>query len=124
MGGKFKQASLERILKQLCRDGGFQAALVASADGLPVAGAGTESETAAAVAAGLPGLVSRLPHLLPLDEIVILGQAQHRVVCRYFSSRGDQLILVVLFKTGVPYRRRTSQALRALRRVWESSPRV
>jgi predicted regulator of Ras-like GTPase activity (Roadblock/LC7/MglB family) len=107
----------------LCRQGGFQAAVVASADGLPVAEAGAESETAAAVAAVLPNLVGRVPHLFPLDEIVILGQAAHRVVCRYFSSRGDKLILVVLSKTGVPYRRRTGEALRALQRVWESSPR-
>lgn len=119
MPRKFKQGALEKVLKALCKRDGFQAAAIASADGLLVTSAGAEVETMAAVAANLSVWVARLPRLDPVEEIVIRGHTGHQLVCHYFTSRGDALILIVLLRAGAAYRQHISQAVRELRDVWE-----
>jgi predicted regulator of Ras-like GTPase activity (Roadblock/LC7/MglB family) len=119
MPHRFKQNALEKILKELCKRGGFQAAAIASADGLLITSAGPEVEMMAAVAANLSALVGRLSRLDPLDEIVIRSYSGHQLVCRYFTSRGDSLILIVLLHAGSTYRQQVSWAVRQLQAVWE-----
>jgi predicted regulator of Ras-like GTPase activity (Roadblock/LC7/MglB family) len=120
MPRKFKQAALEQVLKKLCRQADCQAAAIASAaDGLLVTSAGAEIETMAAVASKLPVWVGRLPRLDPVEEIMIRGHAGHQVVCRYFTSRGDALILIVVARAGVAYRQRVGEAVREIQAVWE-----
>lgn len=115
----FKQGALEKVLKDLCKQGKFKAAALASADGLLITSAGPEVELMAALAAQLPVMVGRLPRLAPVDEIVIHGRNDCQLVCRYFTSRGDALILLVLTRAGVAYLRRVNQAMRQLQSVWE-----
>jgi predicted regulator of Ras-like GTPase activity (Roadblock/LC7/MglB family) len=119
MPRKFKQGALEQVLKTLCKEGRFKTAAVASADGLLVGSAGAEAELIAAVAANLPVTIGRLPHLDPLEEIVIRSRNGQQLVCRYFSSRGDDLILIVLLHAGSAYRQHVSWAVRQLQAVWE-----
>jgi predicted regulator of Ras-like GTPase activity (Roadblock/LC7/MglB family) len=115
---QFKQGALEKILRELCKQDGVKAAALASADGLLVTSAGPEVELMAAVAANLAALVGRVPRLAPLDEIVIRGSTGYQLVCRYFSSRGDALILIVLTRTEAAYRRQVGAAVRRLQAVW------
>ncbi len=119
MPQKFKQAALEQVLKDLCKRGSFQTAAIASANGLLVASAGPEAELMAAVAANLSTMVERLSRLDPVNEIVICGQTGYQLVCRYFTSRGDALILIVLLRAGSAYRQRVGWAVRRLQAVWE-----
>lgn len=119
MARQFKQIALERILKELCRRGRFKTAAIASADGLLVTSAGPEVELMAAVAANLSTLVGRLARLDPLEEIVIRSHSGYQLVCRYFTSRGDGLILIVLGSAGAAYRQSISRAVRQLQAVWE-----
>ena len=120
MPRQFKQRALEKVMKALCKQSNFQAAAIASADGLLVTGAGAEIETMAAVAANLPVWSNRLPRLDPVEEIVIRSHTGHQLVCRYFTSRGDGLILVVVLRAGAAYRQRVSWAVRQLQAVWEN----
>ncbi len=120
MPRRFKQGALEKVLKEVCRRGGFKTAAIASADGLLVTSAGPEVEMMAAVAANLSTLVGRLARLDPLDEIVIRSHSGHQLVCRYFTSRGDALILIALSGAGATYRRWVSWAVRQVQAVWES----
>jgi predicted regulator of Ras-like GTPase activity (Roadblock/LC7/MglB family) len=121
MPREFKQAALEKVLHDLCQGGYFRMAAVAAANGLLVSSAGPEAELMAAVAANLFTMVQRLSHLDPLDEIVIRSYNGRQFVCRYFTSRGDALILIGLLKTGQSYRRRTNVAIHRLQAVWEMS---
>lgn len=119
MPRKFKQNALEKILKELCQRGNFQAAAIASADGLLITSAGPEVEMMAAVAANLSAMVGRLSRLDPLDEIMIRSRSGYQLVCRYFASRGDSLILIVLLHAGSAYRQQVGWAVGQLQAVWE-----
>lgn len=119
MPRRFKQGALEKVLKHLCKQKHFHTAAIASADGLLLTSAGSEVEMMAAVAASLSVLVGRLPSLDPLDEIVIRSQMGRQLVCRYFNSRGDALILIVLLRAGSAYRRQVNWAVRQVQAVWE-----
>ncbi len=119
MPRKFKQSALEQVLRDLRKRGNFRATAVASANGLLVASAGPEVEMMAAVAATLPTMVERLPRLAPVQEIVIRGHTGDRLVCHYFTSRGDALILIVLSRDEAAYQRHLGWAVRHLQAVWE-----
>jgi predicted regulator of Ras-like GTPase activity (Roadblock/LC7/MglB family) len=115
-----RQATLERTLKTLLREGEFLGAVVASADGLPLAMAGPDADTElmAGVAAWLKDFAERT--YVALDEIVVRDRQGNRLVSRYFNVGNDQLLLAVSVPPRRSHRHLTNSAIREIQQVWET----
>jgi predicted regulator of Ras-like GTPase activity (Roadblock/LC7/MglB family) len=115
-----RQATLERTLKTLLREGKFLGAVVASADGLPLAmaGRGADTELMAGVAAWLKDFAERTHAVL--DEIVVRDRQGNRLVSRYFNVGNDQLLLAVSVPPRRPHRHLTNSAIREIQQVWKT----
>jgi predicted regulator of Ras-like GTPase activity (Roadblock/LC7/MglB family) len=115
-----RQATLERTLKTLLREGEFLGAVVASADGLPLAmaGRGADTELMAGVAAWLKDFAERTH--AALDEIVVRDRQGNRLVSRYFNVGNDQLLLAVSVPPRRPHRHLTNSAIREIQQVWKT----
>jgi len=120
-----KQLAFEKILQEMNRAGDFQAALLSTTEGLPLASSpvGYEDEMAAATVA-LLNKVARQAHqqlnLAQVDELSLVGDDRTRLTCRYFSIAGQDLVLTVLTPPDCYYRRLTNRAIRRIRRSWMS----
>jgi predicted regulator of Ras-like GTPase activity (Roadblock/LC7/MglB family) len=115
-----RQATLERTLKTLLREGEFLGAVVASADGLPLAmaGRGADTELMAGVAAWLKDVAERTH--VTLDEIVVRDRQGNHLVSRYFNVGNDQLLLAVSVPPRRSHRYLTNSAIRKIQQVWET----
>jgi predicted regulator of Ras-like GTPase activity (Roadblock/LC7/MglB family) len=115
-----RQATLERTLKTLLREGEFLGAVVASADGLPLAmaGRGADTELMAGVAAWLKDGAERTH--VTLDEIVVRDRQGNRLVSRYFNVGNDQLLLAVSVPPRRSHRYLTNSAIQKIQQVWET----
>ncbi len=115
-----RQATLERTLKTLLREGEFLGAVVATADGLPLAmaGRGADTELMAGVAAWLKDFAERTH--ATLDEIVVRDREGNRLVSRYFNVGNDQLLLAVSVPPRRSHRHLTNSAIREIQQVWET----
>jgi predicted regulator of Ras-like GTPase activity (Roadblock/LC7/MglB family) len=115
-----RQATLERTLKTLLREGEFLGAVVASADGLPLAmaGRGADTELMAGVAAWLKDVAERTH--VTLDEIVVRDRQGNRLVSRYFNVGNDQLLLAVSVPPRRSHRYLTNSAIQKIQQVWET----
>ena len=115
-----RQATLERTLKTLLREGEFLGAVVASTDGLPLAmaGRGADTELMAGVGAWLKDVAERTH--ATLDEIVVRDIQGHRLVIRYFNVGNDQLLLAVSVPPRRAHRHLTNSAIREIQQVWET----
>ncbi len=115
-----RQATLERTLKTVLRVGEFLGAVVATADGLPLAmaGGGADTELMAGVAAWLKDFAERTP--ATLDEIVGRDRQGTRLVSRYFNVGNDQLLLAVSVPPRRSHRHLTNSAIREIQQVWET----
>ncbi len=115
-----RQATLEGTLKTLLREGEFLGAVVASADGLPLAmaGRGADTELMAGVAAWLKDFAERTH--ATLDEIVVRDRQGNRLVSRYFKVGNDQLLLAVSVPPRRSHRHLTNSAIREIQKVWET----
>ena len=115
-----RQATLERTLKTLLREGEFLGAVVASTDGLPLAMAGRDADTElmAGVAAWLKDVAERTH--ATLDEIVVRDMQGNRLVSRYFNVGNDQLLLAVSVPPRRSHRHLTNSAIREIQQVWET----
>jgi predicted regulator of Ras-like GTPase activity (Roadblock/LC7/MglB family) len=109
--------TLEEILREMSARGNFEAAVLTSLDGLPIATvpADYESEVAAAMVAMLQQVSHDARTQLAMgriDEVTIRDEDFTRLVCRYIEAEGQRLILAVVVPGGQPYRRVTNRALR------------
>ncbi|MBN1979579.1 MAG: roadblock/LC7 domain-containing protein [Anaerolineae bacterium] len=114
--------SLQEILGKMSESGDFQAVILASKDGLPVATepADYDSEIAAAAVALLRKVSSEAQQqvgLAALDEVTIRSSDHVRLACRYLDVGEQGLILVALVPPGHHYRRATSRAIRQIRQL-------
>lgn len=112
-------ASLQEILYEMNESGDFQAVILASKDGLPVATepADYDSEVAAAAVALLQKVSSEAQQqvgLAALDEVTIRSSDRVRLACRYLNVGEQGLILVALVPPGHYYRRATNRAIRQI----------
>lgn len=113
---KSEVTDLREILATMKKQGGFEAAVLTSLDGLTIATvpADFESDIAAAMVAMLQRVShdaqSEL-HMAPIDEVTIRDQAFTRLVCRYIEIEEQRLILAVIVPDGGVYRRVTNQAI-------------
>jgi predicted regulator of Ras-like GTPase activity (Roadblock/LC7/MglB family) len=118
-----KQELFEKILYSMNQQGNFEAAVLSVKDGMPLASspAHYEDEMAAAMVTLLNEAakkISRALRLPQMDEISIVGDDRTRLVCRYFSVDGRELLLTVLAPPDRAYRRLTNKTIKAIRRIW------
>jgi predicted regulator of Ras-like GTPase activity (Roadblock/LC7/MglB family) len=110
---------LKEILDTMQQSGGFRAAVLASAEGLPIASVSAEQD--GAVAAAMAALLQRVSReakeelgMDDLDEVMLRTESQTRMVSRYFDTGERRLILAVLVPKGSPYRRLTNRAIKEI----------
>lgn len=118
--GETPRRCVERTLEAMNANGHFDAAVLATMDGLPVATVppSFNPETAAAMVALVKGVINRARtqlHLAEVDEVSLVDSNRKRLVCRYFSHDGEDFILAIVALPDHCYRRVTSQAIRAIK---------
>ncbi len=118
-----RQSTIEAVLRGLMEQGGFEAAVVATSDGLPIALVGqstVDTRLVGAVAASLKDLATRAHQ--ELDEISLRDKKGKLVVSRYFSIVSPQgqfnLLLAVQVPEKKSYRRLVNQAVKRIQQVW------
>jgi predicted regulator of Ras-like GTPase activity (Roadblock/LC7/MglB family) len=113
---------LEEVLQEMSDYSGFQAVVLASEEGLPLATLPSmyDSDTTAAMVAMLEG-VSREARdqlgLAEVDEVTISDHDRIRLVCRYLNVNGEVLILAVMVPPREYYRRVTNRAIRRIKHI-------
>ena len=114
-----RATTFEQVLQEMSHSGQFSAVVLASGDGLPIATAPVDldaEKTAAMVA--LLQRVSRQAReqldMAELDELSVSDRDRMRLVCRFFSVDGEELILAVMLQASARYRRATRLAVQKI----------
>jgi predicted regulator of Ras-like GTPase activity (Roadblock/LC7/MglB family) len=120
------EVSFEQTLRKINRAGSFEASVLASSDGLPIATVPSEYDTdVTAAMVALLGSVAQQTRdhvgMAPLDEVTVRSSDHIRLVCRCFQVGGEEFILaVVIPREQRYYRQLTNQAIRELRLAWHA----
>lgn len=114
--------SLQDILHAANTAGRFEAVVLASAGGLPIASApaGYDGDVTAAIVALLRKVSSDAQQLLGMaevEEVTIRSRDRVRLVCRQINIDKESLILVAIVPPGRFYRRVTNRAIRQIREL-------
>jgi predicted regulator of Ras-like GTPase activity (Roadblock/LC7/MglB family) len=120
------ETSFEKTLEKINRDGNFEASILASNDGLPIATVPSGYDTD--VTAAMVALLQRVAQdtrdhvgMAPLDEVSVRASDHIRLVCRCFQVDGEEFILaVVIPRERRYYRQLTNRAIRELRLTWRA----
>jgi predicted regulator of Ras-like GTPase activity (Roadblock/LC7/MglB family) len=120
-----KQELFEEILNRMNEKGNFDAAILSMRDGLPLASSPThyEDDMAAVMVTLLNDAAQKINqelNLSQMDEISIVGDDRTRLVCRYFSVDGSDLLLTVMTPPDRAYRRLTNETIKDIKRIWLS----
>ena len=120
-----KQELFEEILNRMNEKGNFDAAVLSLKDGLPLASSRLyDKDDMAAVMVTLLNeaaqKINQELNLSQMDEISIVGDDRTRLVCRYFSVDGSDLLLTVVTPPDRAYRRLTNQTIKDIKRIWLS----
>jgi len=120
-----KQELFEEILNRMNEKGNFDAAMLSMRDGLPLASSPThyEDDMAAVMVTLLNDAAQKINqelNLSQMDEISIVGDDRTRLVCRYFSVDGSDLLLTVMTPPDRAYRRLTNETIKDIKRIWLS----
>lgn len=113
---------LGEVLRRMQESEQFQAVVLASADGLPIATApaGYDSDLAAALVAALrkvSGEAQSQLGLAEIDEVVVRSRDRVSLVCRRLDLGTEELLLVVIIPPGRRYRRATNQVIAEIKRA-------
>lgn len=120
------KTSFEETLEKINKDGRFQASVLASSDGLPVARAPSEydPEITAAMVALLRSVAQQTQDQVGmgrLDEVSVRADDRLRLICRCFEIDGEDFILAVVVPSQQRfYRQETNRAIRELRLAWRA----
>ena len=114
-----RATSFEQVLQEMSQSGQFSAVVLASGDGLPIATAplDLDAERTAAMVALLQRVSRQAREQLDmaeLDELSVSDRDRMRLVCRFFSVDGEELILAVMIQASVRYRRATRRAMQRI----------
>ena len=114
-----RATSFEQVLQEMSQSGQFSAVVLASGDGLPSATAplDLDAERTAAMVALLQRVSRQAREQLDmaeLDELSVSDRDRMRLVCRFFSVDGEELILAVMIQASVRYRRATRRAMQRI----------
>ncbi len=120
------ETSLEQTLETINAEGDFEASVLATSDGLPIATVPSDYDTdiTAAMVALLKSVARETQNhvgMAQLDEVCVRASDNIRLVCRSFSVNDEDFVLAVV----VPRRRRyyrqvTNQAIGAIKLAWQS----
>ncbi len=120
------KVSFEQALERINRDGSFEASVLASSDGLPIATvpSGYDTDVTAAMVALLRSVAQQTQDhvgMAPLDEVTVRSSDHIRLVCRCFQLDGEEFVLaVVIPRKQRYYRQLTNRAIRELRLAWHA----
>ncbi|TET38398.1 MAG: hypothetical protein E3J69_01545 [Anaerolineales bacterium] len=114
--------SIIEVLTAMIDEGKFQAAVVTSSDGLPIASApaGYDSDVTSAMVALLQRVSSDARNQLGMsevDEVMIYDRDRIRLICRYLTVGKVKIILAAIVPPGLAYRQITNQAIRQIKRL-------
>jgi len=118
--------TFEETLERINREGKFEASVLATPDGLPIATApaGYDSDVTAAMVALLKSVAQQTQDhvgMAPLDEVSIRASDHMRLVCRSFQVDGEDFILAVVVPREQRYHRQlTNRAIRELTLTWHA----
>jgi predicted regulator of Ras-like GTPase activity (Roadblock/LC7/MglB family) len=120
----------KETLERINREGKFEASVLATHDGLPIATAPSDFDTeiTAAMVALLRSAAQQTQDQVGLgtvDEVSIRASDRIRLVCRSFKVDGEDFILAVVVPAEQRYYRElTNRAIRELRTAWRAIVRV
>ena len=120
------EMTFEEILESVNKEGSFEASMLASSDGLPIATVPSDYDTdiIAAMVALLRNVARETQDhvgLAQLDEVSTRARDSIRLVCRYFSVNDEDLILAVVVPSQQRYYRRlTNRAIREINLAWRA----
>ena len=118
--------SFEEALERINEDGSFEAAVLATADGLPIATVASDYDTeiTSAMVALLRSVAQQARDqvgMAPTEEVSVRGTDHVRLVSRFFQMGDEDFILAVMVPSKQRYYRQlTSRAIRELRRTWRT----
>ncbi len=120
------KVTFEETLERINREGNFEASVLATPDGLPIATApaGYDSDVTAAMVALLQSVAQQTQDhvgMAPLDEVSVRASDHIRLVCRSFRVDGEDFILAVVVPRERRYHRQlTNRAIRELTLTWRA----
>jgi predicted regulator of Ras-like GTPase activity (Roadblock/LC7/MglB family) len=120
------ETNFTQALENINKNGGFQASVLASSDGLPVAQAPSEydAEIIAAMVALLRSVAQQTQDQVGigrLDEVAVRADDRLRLICRPFEIDEEDFILAVVVPNQQRYyRRETNRAITQLRLAWRA----
>jgi predicted regulator of Ras-like GTPase activity (Roadblock/LC7/MglB family) len=120
------KVTFEETLERINREGKFEASVLATPDGLPIATApaGYDSDVTAAMVALLKSVAQQAQDhvtMAPLDEVSVRASDHIRLVCRSFQVDGQDFILAVVVPREQRYHRQlTNRAIRELTLTWRA----
>ena len=118
--------SFEQALDKINREGNFQASVLASSDGLPIATVPSDYDTdiTAAMVALLRNVAQQTQDhigMSQLDEVSVRAGDHIRLVCRCLELDGEDFILaVVVPREQRYYRQLTNRAIKELKSAWQA----
>ena len=116
----------EETLERINREGKFEASVLATYDGLPIATAPSDYDTeiTAAMVALLRSVAQQTQDqvgMATLDEVSVRASDHIRLVCRSFRVDGEDFILAVVVPAKQRYYRQlTNRAIKELRTAWHA----
>jgi predicted regulator of Ras-like GTPase activity (Roadblock/LC7/MglB family) len=120
------KVTFEETLQRINEAGHFEASVLATPDGLPIATvpAGYDSDVTAAMVALLKSVAQQTQDqvgMAPLDEVSVRASDHIRLVCRSFRVDGEDLLLAVVVPREQRYHRQlTNRAIRELKLTWRA----
>ncbi len=120
-----REVRLARILRFMNEEGRFKAAVLVSAEGLPLSSVSSpfDVERMAAMVTLVRSTIERARASIGLDEIdeVSVVQADRmRLICRCFRAGEEELVLAVVAPPYQTYRRLTNRAIKWIRLAWRA----
>lgn len=113
----------EQILTELSKLGTFDAAILATSEGLPIAT--SPSSLDAQLTSAMVAMLRKVSKdaraelgMEELDEVSLYDRQRSRLACRFFWVDQEELILALLVKAGARYRRLSAHAIREIQRAW------
>lgn len=115
---KSTQDLIEEELLDLCQQGKFEACLLFSAEGIPMAGVDFTNQFNTDGLAALSVVLNQSVELTEefqadacVDEVSLRISNQHRIVSRPFMADGVKMVLLAIVHHQQPYRRLTTMLI-------------
>lgn len=122
---KSTQDLIEEELLDLCQQGKFEAFLLFSTEGIPMAGVGFSDQFNADGLAALSVVLNQSVELTEefqenahVDEVSLRISSKHRIVSRPFNVDDVKMVLVAIVPHRLPYRRITTTAINRIQQLF------